>query len=39
MAGNRVFVNDGLKAGERVVTAGVAFLRDGQKIRLWKAPE
>lgn len=39
MAGNRVFVNDGLKAGERVVTAGVAFLRDGQKVRLWKAPE
>lgn len=39
MAGNRVFVAQGLTAGERVVTAGVAFLRDGQKARLWTPPE
>jgi RND family efflux transporter MFP subunit len=39
MAGNRVFVSDGLTPGDRVVTAGVAFLRDGQKARLWSAPE
>lgn len=39
MAGNRVFVTDGLQAGNRIVTAGVAFLRDGQKVRLWTAPE
>lgn len=39
MAGNRVFVSDGLKSGDRIVTAGVAFLRDGQKARLWSAPE
>jgi RND family efflux transporter MFP subunit len=39
MAGNRVFVADGLQAGDRIVTAGVAFLRDGQKARLWSAPE
>lgn len=39
MAGNRVFVTDGLQAGDRIVTAGVAFLRDGQKARLWSAPE
>jgi multidrug efflux pump subunit AcrA (membrane-fusion protein) len=39
MAGNRVFVGDGLKPGDRIVTAGVAFLRDGQKVRLWSPPE
>lgn len=39
MAGNRVFVSDGLKSGDRIVTAGVAFLRDGQKARLWSVPE
>ncbi len=39
MAGNRVFVSDGLKPGDRIVTAGVAFLRDGQKARLWSVPE
>lgn len=39
MAGNRVFVTDGLKAGDRIVTAGVAFLRDGQKARLWSSAE
>ena len=39
MAGNRVFVSEGLSPGERVVTAGVAFLRDGQQARLWTPPE
>lgn len=39
MTGNHVFVTDGLQEGDRVVTAGVAFLRDGQKARLWSAPE
>ena len=39
MAGNRVFVSEGLKPGDRIVTAGVAFLRDGQKARLWSPPE
>ena len=38
MAGNRVFVTEGLADGERVVTAGVAFLRDGQKARAWAPP-
>ena len=39
MAGNRVFVSEGLKPGDRIVTAGVAFLHDGQKARLWSPPE
>lgn len=39
MAGNQVFVTGGLAPGERVVSAGVAFLRDGQKARLWTPPE
>lgn len=39
IAGNQVFVTGGLTQGERVVSAGVAFLRDGQKARLWTAPE
>jgi membrane fusion protein, multidrug efflux system len=39
MTGNRVFVTDGLQEGDRIVTAGVAFLRDGQKARLWSSPE
>jgi RND family efflux transporter MFP subunit len=39
MTGNHFFVTDGLQAGDRVVTAGVAFLRDGQKARLWSVPE
>lgn len=30
-----LLVVDGLKDGERVVTAGVPFLRDGQKVALW----
>lgn len=39
MTGNRIFVTDGLQEGDRIVTAGVAFLRDGQKARLWSSPE
>ncbi len=39
MAGNQVFLSAGLSTGERIVTAGVAFLRDGQKVRLWTPPE
>ncbi len=31
--------NGGLTPGDRIATAGVAFLRDGQKARLWSAPE
>lgn len=31
---NKVIVVDGLKAGERVASAGVSFLRDGQKVKL-----
>jgi RND family efflux transporter MFP subunit len=34
MAGDSVVVNGGLEKGDRVVTAGVGFLHDGQKIRL-----
>jgi multidrug efflux pump subunit AcrA (membrane-fusion protein) len=33
--GNLVEVYDGLAAGDRVVVAGVAFLRDGMPVRLW----
>lgn len=39
MAGNRVFITEGLVPGERVVTAGVAFLRDGQDARIWLPAE
>ena len=31
---NQVIVVDGLKAGDRVASAGVSFLRDGQKVKL-----
>lgn len=34
--GNLLEVFDGLKAGEKVVVAGVAFLRDGMKARAWQ---
>ena len=33
--GNLIEVYDGLEAGDRVVVAGVAFLRDGTAVRLW----
>ncbi len=36
--GNLVEVHEGLKAGDRVVVAGVAFLRDGMPARIW-APD
>ena len=39
MAGDRVFVTGGLTDGERIVTAGVAFLHDGEEVRLWTPPE
>ena len=31
---NQVIVIDGVEAGERVASAGVSFLRDGQKVKL-----
>ena len=31
---NQIIAVDGLKAGERVASAGVSFLRDGQKVKL-----
>ncbi len=31
---NSLLVVDGLKAGERIASAGVSFLRDGQKVKL-----
>lgn len=37
--GNNVLVAEGLAPGERVVTAGVAFLQDGQRVRLWQPPQ
>jgi multidrug efflux system membrane fusion protein len=33
---NRVRVINGLKAGERIVIAGVAFLQPGEKVSLWQ---
>ena len=35
LQGNEVQVLEGLEAGEQVVTAGVAFLRDGMKAEAW----
>ncbi len=32
--GNQIIAVDGLEAGERVASAGVSFLRDGQKVKL-----
>ncbi|MFD1623372.1 efflux RND transporter periplasmic adaptor subunit [Azospirillum griseum] len=37
-AGDLAIVADGLKAGERVVTAGVHKLDAGQKVRVWTEP-
>ncbi|MEP1208753.1 MAG: efflux RND transporter periplasmic adaptor subunit [Rhizobiaceae bacterium] len=31
---NQIIIVEGLKAGERVASAGVSFLRDGQKVKL-----
>lgn len=33
---NKLEVVEGLSAGEKVITAGVAFLQDGQKVQLWQ---
>ncbi|MFT6332712.1 MAG: RND family efflux transporter MFP subunit [Lentimonas sp.] len=33
--GNNLEVTEGLKEGDIVITAGVAFLQDGQKVKLW----
>lgn len=33
---DRVFVSEGLDAGEIIVTAGVPFVREGQKVQLWR---
>lgn len=38
LRGNQVEVFEGLEAGERIVSAGVAFLREGMTVELW-SPE
>ena len=35
LRGNELEVYQGLEPGELVVTAGVAFLRDGMKVEVW----
>jgi len=35
LTGESIRVLDGLKTGERIVTAGVHFLQEGMKIRLF----
>ncbi len=39
VVGNDVLVTEGLSPGERVVTAGVALLSEGERVRLWSLPE
>jgi RND family efflux transporter MFP subunit len=39
VAGNDVLVSEGLSPGERIVTAGVALLEEGERVRLWTPPE
>lgn len=39
VVGADVLVTDGLSPGERVVTAGVALLTEGEAVRLWSLPE
>jgi RND family efflux transporter MFP subunit len=39
VVGADVLVSDGLSPGERVVTAGVALLTEGETVRLWSLPE
>ena len=39
MSGERIRVISGLEAGDRVVVAGVSFLRDGMKVRLLEERE
>ena len=36
VTGNRVGVNEGVKAGDIIAVAGVTFLEDGQKVKLMK---
>ena len=31
---NKIIIIDGLELGERVASAGVSFLREGQKVKL-----
>ena len=38
LRGNQVEVYDGLEAGEKIVSAGVALLREGMTVELW-SPE
>ena len=38
LRGNQLEVYDGLKAGDKVVSAGVSFLRDGMEVEIW-SPE
>ena len=37
--GNELEVFEGLNAGDKVITAGVAFLRDGMEVELWSAEQ
>lgn len=39
VVGTDLLVTEGLSPGERVVTAGVALLTDGEPVRLWSLPE
>lgn len=39
VVGADVLVTEGLSPGERVVTAGVALLTEGEAVRLWSLPE
>jgi multidrug efflux pump subunit AcrA (membrane-fusion protein) len=39
MAGSSINVTGGLEPGERVVVAGVSFLREGMKVRLLEDKE
>lgn len=39
VVGNRVLVEEGLEAGQQIVVAGVALLRDGQPARRWQPAE
>jgi len=38
LRGNQLEVYEGLEPGDKVVSAGVAFLRDGMEAELW-SPE
>lgn len=37
--GENIVITDGIKTGDRVITAGAGFLADGDKVRLAKAPK